>query len=90
MAEKLPPVPYRVPISNPATGRLSKPWVDFFQQLFLRVGGLEAPTNAEIGATATEDTSSEITALQTQANTNTTNIADHEERIDRLEAKRDL
>lgn len=87
MAESLPPVPYRVAMTNPNTGRLTKPWADFFQQLFIRVGGLEAPSNSEIGTTATTDSSSQVAALQTQVDSNTTAVADFENRIKALEVK---
>lgn len=63
MASQMPNVPYRSPITD-SQGKVTLAWVDFFRQLFKRVGENSAPTNLELDATP-----GSITSLQTQITT---------------------
>jgi hypothetical protein len=63
MTEPLRLLPPRVPLVDPKTGNMSRDWYMFFQQLYERVGGATAPSNADIAADLFEDAGSgELTA----------------------------
>lgn len=66
MAENLPPVPYKIKFTNDA-GFLSDPWAKWFRQLFTRIGGSVALTNADLEA--------DIAALEATTATHTSNIS---------------
>ena len=40
--------PARVPLVDPSTGMITRPWYTFFEQVFLRGGGTYAPSNNEL------------------------------------------
>lgn len=66
MAENITPVPVKIPMID-RSGLLSMTWENWFRQLFARIGGSVALTNAELEA--------DISALQTTSASHTTSIA---------------
>jgi hypothetical protein len=47
MAENFPPVPYKQPVLK-RDGFLNEVWAKWFQLLFTRVGGVQAPSNSDV------------------------------------------
>lgn len=69
MAEKVPPIPYKIPVVN-AKGFLSEPWDRWFRHMFNRIGGPgEVATNAELQAAPLDLVAlqAQVATLQTQA-----------------------
>lgn len=48
MAEPIYFAPLRVPLVDPRTGLMAREWYLFFQALFLRTGGTNAPTSDDL------------------------------------------
>jgi hypothetical protein len=65
VAEVVPPIPYKSQIAN-ENGFISEPWSKWFRQMFLRVGGSDALSNAELAAS--------LSSLQTSVDDNTTSL----------------
>lgn len=60
--QTLPPVPYKTPMAD-NNGLLNQIWTGWFSQLFLRVGGVAAPSNNDFATLV--NLQSEINVLQT-------------------------
>lgn len=58
MSEALKFVPPRVPLTDPRTGIISREWYLFFQGVFDRIGGANAPTPEDLSASFFEDAGS--------------------------------
>lgn len=60
--------PYKVPLTDPQTGLMSRAWYMFFQSLFNRVGGTAGQSNDDIlQGVPNELGSAELLALQSSA-----------------------
>lgn len=47
MANAVPPVPYKSPLTD-STGRLTQAWSAWFRELFNRIGGNTASANSDL------------------------------------------
>lgn len=58
MSDPLRLLPPRVPLTDPRTGLMARDWYLFFQQLYDRVGGANAPSNDDLAGDLFEDAGS--------------------------------
>lgn len=75
MAELMPNIPYKAAVTDD-NGLLNGPWVGFFKQLFLRVGGNIAPSISDLASESSVTAlQSSITSLQSSISIINSNIA---------------
>lgn len=90
MAELMPNIPYKVAVVDD-DGFLSGPWVGFFKQLFLRVGGSIAPSLSDVAsASSVTALQSAVTSIQTSISTIQANIVTIQSQINDIGQGRDL
>jgi hypothetical protein len=65
MANSIPPIPVKVPVIG-KTGLMTQPWLSFFQEMFLRVGGNSAPGTSQV-LTLISNLQEEIDAVEVEA-----------------------
>lgn len=84
MAANLPPVPYKAPVLD-QTGFLTSAWAGFFEQLFKRVGGNNAPSIDELASsTSLLSLKTSVTALQTSVSSLSASVATLQSNINDL------
>jgi hypothetical protein len=71
MAQALPPIPYKQPLTDVNSGSMSDIWSKWFRDMYQRIGGALSSTNEELSdQMATLQTT--VSSLQTTVNSHTT------------------
>ncbi len=84
MAEVVPPIPYKTPVTN-NSGMITEPWSKWFRQVFQRIGGTVALSNTELTENLDlTDIENDIAALQTLTGGHTTSINTLNDLVDGL------
>lgn len=100
MPTTLPPILLNAPLLDPRTGRLTSPWLHWFELSYIRQGGQEAATNTELAGGVQDNTDSIVKVEDDLEQTNTTvaeldadlkalqtRVATLEEKVTTLEGK---